>query len=467
MSGPTIDSIAQRTSAGGAADDRERVVNPIKALQAFGQSVWLDYLRRSLFTSGEFSRLITEDGLRGVTSNPSIFEKAIAGRTDYLDALQNIERHRDLEPMALYEALAIRDIREAADLLRPVYDATGRADGYVSLEVSPYLAHDTAATIADARRLWKAVGRDNLMIKVPGTVEGVPAIRQLISEGVNINITLLFGVGRYADVATAYIEGLSTFVGHGGDAATMGSVASFFVSRIDTMVDGMITNRLAAATDASVRTALTGLLGTVAIANAKLAYQRYLEFCGTAAWQRLAAKGAHPQRLLWASTSTKNPRYRDVRYVEELIGRDTVNTIPPATLEAFRDHGRPRASLEEGVENARNVIETLERVGISLNDVTNRLVEDGVALFSEAFDHLLAAVDAGRRGELRSMLDRQRYTLPPISPPRSWMLWPIGRPPARRGGYGRVMRRFGPAAMKATGWTGSASPTTRWRTSVP
>ncbi len=261
MSGPTIDSIAERTSASGAADDRERVVNPIKGLQAFGQSVWLDYLRRSLFTSGEFSRLITEDGLRGVTSNPSIFEKAIAGSTDYLDALQDIERRRDLEPMALYEALAIRDIREAADLLRPVYDATGRADGYVSLEVSPYLAHDTAATIEDARRLWKAVGRDNLMIKVPGTAEGVPAIRQLISEGVNVNITLLFGVGRYADVATAYIEGLSTFVEHGGDAATMGSVASFFVSRIDTMVDAMIAKRLATATDASVRTSLTRSAG--------------------------------------------------------------------------------------------------------------------------------------------------------------------------------------------------------------
>ncbi len=387
-------------------------MNPIKGLQGFGQSVWLDYLRRSLFTSGEFSRLIAEDGLRGVTSNPSIFEKAIAGSTDYLDALQELERRQDLEPMALYEALAIRDIRDAADLLRPVYDATGRADGYVSLEVSPYLAHDTTATIEDARRLWKAVDRANLMIKVPATTEGVPAIRQLISEGVNVNITLLFGVGRYADVATAYIEGLSTFVEHGGDAAQMGSVASFFVSRIDTMVDAMIAKRLATVTDASVRSSLTRLLGTVAIANAKLAYQRYLEFCGTAAWQRLAAKGAHPQRLLWASTSTKNPRYRDVRYVEELIGPATVNTIPPATLEAFRDHGRPRASLEEHVDDARAVIQTLERVGLSLDEVTDRLVEDGVTLFSKAFDTLLAAVDTGRRGEIRSMLDRQRYTLP-------------------------------------------------------
>ena len=276
MSNTTTDVIAEPSSASSAAGNRGKVVNPIKGLQGFGQSVWLDYLRRSLFTSGEFGRLITEDGLRGVTSNPSIFEKAIAGSTDYLDALQEIERRRDLEPMALYEALAIRDIREAADLLRPVYDATGRADGYVSLEVSPYLAHDTAATVEGARRLWK------------GTAEGVPAIRQLISEGVNVNITLLFGVGRYADVATAYIDGLSAFVEHGGDAAKMGSVASFFVSRIDTMVDAIITKRLATATDASVRTSLNNLLGTVAIANAKLAYQRYLDFCGTAAWQRLA-----------------------------------------------------------------------------------------------------------------------------------------------------------------------------------
>jgi len=446
VSNTTTDVTADRTSTNGAPDDRGQVLNPIKALQQFGQSVWLDYLRRSLFTSGEFSRLIREDGLRGVTSNPSIFEKAIAGSTDYLDALQDIEQRRDLEPMALYEALAIRDIREAADLLRPVYDATRRADGYVSLEVSPYLAHDTAATIEDARRLWKAVGRDNLMIKVPGTAEGVPAIRQLISEGVNVNITLLFGVGRYADVATAYIEGLSTFVEHGGDAAQISSVASFFVSRIDTLVDAIIAKRLATVTDASVRTALSGLLGTVAIANAKLAYQRYLELCGTAAWQRLAAKGAHPQRLLWASTSTKNPQYRDVRYVEELIGRDTVNTIPPATLDAFRDHGRVRASLEQDVDCARNVIKALEAVGISLHQVTDTLIEEGITLFSQAFDTLLAAVDKGRRGELRSMLDRQRYTLAPD------LAGKVGEVGADWQTSGKARRLW---ARDATLWTGS------------
>ncbi len=387
-------------------------VNPIRALQAFGQSVWLDYLRRSLFTSGEFKRLIDEDGLSGATSNPSIFEKAIAGSTDYLNALQSIERHGDLEPMALYEALAIRDIRDAADLLRPVYDRTARADGYVSLEVSPYVAHDTAATIDEAKRLWKAVARENVMIKVPASIEGLPAIRELTSEGINVNITLLFGIERYEAVARAYMDGLATFVRNGGDPARVCSVASFFVSRIDTMVDQMLATRLATATNAGLRASLTGLLGTVAIANARLAYQRYLALCRTAEWQRLAAKGAHPQRLLWASTSTKNPRYRDVRYIEELIGRDTINTITPTTLEAFRDHGRPRASLEDNIDDARARIAALERGGISLNDVTDKLLEDGLTLFRQAFDGLLAAVDQGRRSEITSVLDRQSYTLP-------------------------------------------------------
>jgi len=407
---PTDASTAQSEPHAEPQTDRH---NPIRDLQTFGQSVWLDYLRRSLFTSGEFRRLIAEDGLRGATSNPSIFEKAIAGSTDYLEALQGIERRGDLDPMALYEALAIRDIRDAADLLRPVYDGTARADGYVSLEVSPYIAHDTAATIDEARRLWKAVARENVMIKVPASTEGLPAIRELTGEGINVNITLLFGIDRYEAVARAYMEGLSLLVRKGGDPAGVCSVASFFVSRIDTMIDGLITNRLTTATDASLRTSLTGLLGTVAIANAKLAYQRYLALCRSAEWQQLASRGAHPQRLLWASTSTKNPRYRDVRYVEELIGRDTVNTITPATLEAFRDHGRLRASLDDNIEDARARLATLERVGISLDAVTDRLLEDGVALFCTAFNGLLAAVDHGRRSEITSVLDRQSYTLPP------------------------------------------------------
>ena len=370
-------------------------VNPVRALQDFGQSVWLDYLRRALFTSGEFERLIAEDGLRGVTSNPSIFEKAITEGTEYGGAVQELGKHQRMEPMALYEALAIRDIRAAADLLRPVYDATARGDGYASLEVSPYLAHDTAATIDEARRLWKAVDRDNLMIKVPASIEGLPAIRQLTSEGINVNITLLFGIARYDAVAQAYLDGLSEFIQRGGDPRRVSSVASFFVSRIDTMVDEMITRRLALLTDPDERALLTSLLGKVAIANAKLAYQHYLAVCQSAR-HALAAKGARPQRLLWASMSTKNPRYRDVRYVEELIGRDTVNTMTPATIDAFRDHGQLRASVEADVEGARHVMEMLSRTGISLEAVTDRLLEDGITQFSKAFDTLLTALGKDR-----------------------------------------------------------------------
>lgn len=379
------------------SQERSREGNPIRGLQRFGQSVWLDDLRRSLFTSGEFRRLVAEDGLSGVTSNPSIFEKAINGTTGYLDALRDIHRHGEVEPVQVYEALAIRDIRDAADLLRPVYDATERADGYASLEVSPYLAHDTTGTIEEARRLWKAVGRANLMIKVPASTEGLPAISQLTSEGINVNITLLFGVGRYEQVAKAYVKGLSAFVEHGGDPTTVASVASFFVSRIDTMVDGLVERRLDAV-PADRRTAAKDLLGTIAIANAKLAYQKYLESGRTGAWQRLAAKGAHPQRLLWASTSTKNHRYRDVRYVEELIGSETVNTLTPATLEAFRDHGQVRATLEDRVDVARDQIAALERVGVSLLEVTDTLLEDGITSFRKAFDTLLATLQkAGQR----------------------------------------------------------------------
>ena len=378
-------------------DKRLEGENRIRALQRFGQSVWLDDLRRELFTGGEFRRLITEDGLRGATSNPSIFLKAIASSAEYREALHDSDRPHESEPKALYEALAVRDIRDAADLLRPVYDETGRRDGYVSLEVSPYLAHDSEATIVEARRLWAAVDRENVMIKVPGSVEGAAAVQHLTSEGINVNITLLFGVGRYEEMAYAYMDGLDMFVQHGGDPGRVSSVASFFVSRIDTMVDAMIRTKLAAVTDANARASLSGLLGTVAIANAKLAYQRYLELCRTPKWQRLVAQGALPQRLLWASTSTKNPHYRDVRYVEELIGPDTINTITPATLEAFRDHGRLRASLETGIPEARRVIDVLDSSGISLRDVTDRLLEDGVKAFMVAFDSLLAALDAASK----------------------------------------------------------------------
>ena len=398
--GPGRADVARKATTAGrchGSEDEVRtqseaaVTNRVRALQDLGQSVWLDYLRRNLLTSGEFQRLITEDGLRGVTSNPSIFENAFVDGEEYAGAIEDLERQR-MDAKAIYEALAISDIRAAAGLLRPVYDATARGDGYASLEVSPYLAHDTAATIEEARRLWKAVSRNNLMIKVPASLEGLPAIRQLTSEGINVNITLLFGLERYDAVAQAYRDGLSEFVRKGGDPATVSSVASFFVSRIDTMVDDMITKRLADATGPEAKRLLSSLPGTVAIANARLAYQHYLEICRSPAWQQLAAKGARPQRLLWASTSTKNAHYRDVMYVEELIGRDTINTMTPATIEAFRDHGQVRPSVDEDVEGARGVLDELKRAGISLEAVTNQLLEDGIARFTKSFDTLLAAL---------------------------------------------------------------------------
>jgi transaldolase / glucose-6-phosphate isomerase len=384
---PTNESSAPAVSSG----PQPATENPLRSLLELGQSLWLDDLRRSLLTSGEFNRLIAEDRLRGVTSNPSIFERAFAGDADYRTFLRDMKGTDQMDGARAYELLAIRDVRDAADLLRPVYDLTDRADGYASLEVSPYVAYDSQATIAEARRLWHAIGRDNVMIKVPASKAGLPAVRQLTSEGINVNITLLFGVDRYEEVARAYMDGLSIFIANGGDATRVSSVASFFVSRIDTLVDDMVTRRVEQANDGSDRALLTGLLGRVAIANARLAYQRYLTLCRTPAWQTLAAKGAHPQRLLWASTSTKNVRYRDVRYVEELIGRDTVTTVTPKTIAAFRDHGRPRASLEEDLDDAHRVVETLDRVGISLPDGTEKLLTDGVTLFCTAFDNVLAA----------------------------------------------------------------------------
>jgi transaldolase/glucose-6-phosphate isomerase len=385
---PTDESSPPAVSSGPLPSTK----NPFQSLLELGQSLWLDDLRRSLFTSGEFSRLIAEDGLRGVTSNPSIFERAFASDGDYLAFLRDSKHTDQMSRAQAYELLAIRDVRDAADLLRPVYDLTDRADGYASLEVSPYVAYDSQATIAEARRLWQTIGRDNVMIKVPASRAGLPAVRQLTSEGINVNITLLFGVDRYEEVARAFMDGLSLFIANGGDATRVSSVASFFVSRIDTLIDGMITRRVEQTSAASERARLTGLLGRVAIANARLAYQRYLTICRTPAWQTLAAMGARPQRLLWASTSTKNARYRDVLYVEELIGRDTVTTVTPKTIDAFRDHGRPRPSLEEDLDDASRVLDTLERFGISLFDVTDKLLTDGVSLFCTAFDNVLAAV---------------------------------------------------------------------------
>jgi len=366
--------------------------NPLKRLIDYGQSVWLDYIRRDLLTSGELAKMIANDGLRGMTSNPAIFEKAIGESSLYDDVLRSLASRSDLDTVGRYEQLAIRDIQDAADLLRPVYDSSHCRDGYVSLEVSPYLARDTAKTIAEAQRLWKAVDRENVMIKVPGTAEGIPAIRQLIGEGININVTLLFAQEVYVEVANAYIDGLEALHSRGGNLRKMASVASFFISRIDTLIDGMLADKLKTATDPAQKTLFSNLQGKVAIANAKLTYKRYEVIFSGPRWEALAAKGAQTQRVLWASTSTKNPAYRDVMYVEELIGPDTVDTIPPATLDAFRDHGKLRASLQEDLDAAHQVMQTLPTAGISMKQVTDKLTDDGVKLFADAFDKLLATV---------------------------------------------------------------------------
>src|SRR2546426_230764 len=389
-----------------------KATNPVRDLQKFGQSVWLDYIRRNLITSGELQRLIDEDGLRGITSNPAIFEKAISGSNDYADLLKSLQSKTDLDAKARYEILAIRDIQDAADLLRPVYQETKRRDGYVSLEVSPYLAHDTEGSIQEARRLWKAVARENVMIKIPGTPEGLPAIQQLISEGININITLLFSQKVYVQVTEAYLAGLEKLAASGGDISKMASVASFFISRIDSLVDSEIENRLKHAKDAREQAQLKSLLGKVAIANGKLTYQLYQSIFSTTRWKKLASLGAKTQRVLWASTSTKNPAYRDVLYVEELIGPDTVNTVPPATLEAFRDHGHVRPSLTEDLESAKETMETLAKLGISIDEVTDKLTEDGVRLFTEAFDKLLEAVERNSKSQVSPRVSRQTYKLP-------------------------------------------------------
>ena len=377
----------------GVLENSKATKNPLQQLLNYGQSLWLDYIRRDLFTTGKLTQLIREDGLRGMTSNPSIFEKAIADSSLYDDMLHSLAARKDLNTIGIYEQIAIRDIQDAADALRPVYEESKFRDGYVSLEVSPYLARKTQETIDEARRLWKAVKRENVMIKVPGTAEGLPAIRQLIGEGININVTLLFAQEVYEKVADAYIAGLEDLAERGGNLKKMASVASFFISRIDTLVDSKLEEKSKATTDAKQQAFLKDLRGKIAIANGKLTYQRYQKIFSGSRWQALAAKGAQTQRVLWASTSTKNPAYRDVIYVEELIGADTVNTMPPATVDAFRDHGKLRNSLTEDVPAAAQVMADLARAGISIKEVTDKLTEDGVKLFADAFDKLLAAVE--------------------------------------------------------------------------
>jgi transaldolase / glucose-6-phosphate isomerase len=386
-------------------------MNPIKELQKHGQAVWLDFLARDFIAKGGLKVLVDNDGVQGVTSNPSIFEKAIGSGAEYDKAITSLLNERDRSVSDLFEALAVEDIQHAADVLKPVYDERRGDDGYVSLEVSPYLARDTAATIAEAERLWRAVGRRNLMIKVPGTPEGLPAIEHLIGEGINVNITLLFSQKLYAEVLEAYMVGLENLIAKGGDPSQIASVASFFVSRIDTAADKELDAKIAAANDRDKKAALEALKGKIAIANAKLAYQHYKKVIATDRWKKLAAKGARVQRLLWASTGTKNKAYSDVLYVEELIGRDTVNTVPVATLDAFRDHGRPRDSLEENVADAERVLADFAKAGISLDVITEKLVEDGVQLFAEAADKLLGAVAHKRATMLDTRIDAQSIRL--------------------------------------------------------
>ena len=377
--------------------ENSKTTNPLLGLLSYGQSMWLDYIRRDLITSGKLKTMIADDGLRGMTSNPSIFEKAIAESSLYNDILKELASRTDLDTKARYEQIAIRDIQGAADVLRPVYDSSKFRDGYVSLEVSPLLALKTQETVDEARRLWKAVNRENVMIKIPGTAEGLPAIRQAISEGINVNVTLLFAQEVYEKVAEAHIAGLEDLVKRGGNLKKIGGVASFFISRIDTLVDSIIDDKLKAATDPQQQALLKSLLGKVAIANGKLTYQRYQRIFSGPRWQALAAQGAQTQRVLWASTSTKNPAYRDVMYVEELIGPDTVNTMPPATIDAFRDHGKLRNSLTEDVAGAQSVMDNLAKAGIAIKEVTTKLTDDGVKLFADAFHKLLAAVEKSTR----------------------------------------------------------------------
>jgi transaldolase len=361
-------------------------MNPLLELRTHGQSIWLDYIRRDLILDGELKQLVEKDSLRGVTSNPAIFEKAIDGGTQYDEALQELfARNPSIDTRTIYDELSIEDIRNAADVLRPAYDESGHADGFVSIEPPPQLTSDTQATIQEAQRLYRKVNRPNVMIKVVATQEGIRAVEALISQGINVNITLMFSLRHYEDVARAYIRGLQRC----SEPAKVNSVASFFVSRVDTQVDKAL--------DALGSAEALALRGKIAVANAKIVYRRFKEIFYGEDFSTLRKRGARVQRPLWASTGTKNPNYRDVVYVEELIGPDTVNTIPPGTLAAFRDHGKVRGStVLEGWPEAEAQLRTLASLGIDLEAITDRLQIDGGAAFASAYDHVLAALEKKR-----------------------------------------------------------------------
>jgi transaldolase/glucose-6-phosphate isomerase len=374
--------------------------NPLIEVQKYGQSIWYDNIRRGILTSGELKAMVDNDGLLGVTSNPSIFEKAVVGSEDYDGDLRALVGQGVSEAMDLYEGLAIEDIKLAADILHPVFDKTGGRDGYVSFEVSPYLAADAKGTVEYARRVHATIGRENILIKVPATPEGMPAIRTLIGEGISVNVTLLFSVAAYEACAQAYMGGLEDAAKAGHDLAKIASVASFFISRIDNAVDKRLDGLLAEEKDAVRRRAIESLLGRVAVANGLVAYDRYQAMVASERWQALAAKGATTQRVLWASTSTKNPAYPKLKYVEELMGADTVNTIPAATFDAYREEGQPGPTLQTDWDTKRadavEIMAALAEVGLSIDKITDELLEDGVRQFSDAFGGLLDSVQKKR-----------------------------------------------------------------------
>ncbi len=367
-------------------------MNPLLLLENAGQSVWLDNIHRSLLAGGGLERLIKEDGVKGVTSNPAIFEKAIAGSDDYVEIIRDLAKQADCDAESVYKQIAVGDIQDAADILRPVYLASEGRDGYVSLEVSPRLAHDTAGTINAAHYLWRTVDRENLMIKVPATEAGLPAVETLLSEGINVNVTLLFSRKVHAQVVEAFLRGLERLDKSGGDVAKVASVASLFVSRVESAVDRLLDEKIESAAGTEDAARLQALKGKAAVANARLAYQQYKALFSGQRWESLAARGARSQRLLWASTGTKNPAYSDVLYIESLIGPDTVNTVPPTTLDAFRDHGSAQAQLEDNLDQAQADLAALEDEGISLDEVTDALLKEGLDKFVIAYEKLLDAV---------------------------------------------------------------------------
>ncbi len=372
------------------------MTNPLLLLKTYGQSVWYDNIDRAQLASGQFKRLLDEDGVVGVTANPTIFQKSISHGNAYDEQMTQLVKEGK-STSEIYETMVIQDIRTVADILRPIYDSTDRVDGYVSLEVSPDLAHDTQGTIAEVRRFWKMVDRPNLLVKIPATPEGIPAIQQALTEGININITLIFSIEAYKAVTEAYLNALEDRNASGKDISHMASVASFFVSRVDTLVDKLLEDKIKATSDSAEQQRLKALEGKAAIANARLVYQEFKRIFNTPRFESLKHSGAHVQRPLWASTSTKNPAYRDVLYAEELIGPNTVDTMPLETIENFRDHGRVGLTIEKDIPQARAELEALERLGIHYDAVTQQLLDEGVQKFADSFHELFRGIEEKRK----------------------------------------------------------------------